>query len=159
MTWLLMWLNVSISTLNATLQLLVIYTKIKIMIRPRSTYPKTLDLKARLWNGKMLGTHSAQTESSLLDFCDQCTPLCMTWMICCTHEKIKHKFIYECIIFFVKKNPDLLWWVEKKLNLVYKKSNMFLLCKKKVVFREKIQICFYLIKQSLLAFKKYQICF
>ena len=31
---------------------------------------------------------------------------------------------------------------------------MFLLCKKKVVFREKIQICFYLIKQSLLVLKK-----
>ena len=68
----------NIATLNATLQLLVIYTKIKIMIKPRSTYPKTLNSKARLWNGKMLGTHSAQTEFGLLNFCDQCIPLCMT---------------------------------------------------------------------------------
>ena len=30
--------------------------KIKIKIEPRSTYPKTLNSEARLWNGKVLGT-------------------------------------------------------------------------------------------------------
>ena len=52
--------------------------KIKIKIKPRSTYPKPLNSEATLQNGKMLGTYSAQTKSSLLDSCDQCTPLCMT---------------------------------------------------------------------------------
>ena len=33
--------------------------KIKIKIKPRSTYPKTLNSEARLRNGKVLGTHSA----------------------------------------------------------------------------------------------------
>jgi len=42
-----------------------------------STYPKTLNLEAKLWNGKVLGTHSAQTESGLLDSHDLGTPLCM----------------------------------------------------------------------------------
>ena len=51
--------------------------KIKTKIRPRSTYPKKLNLEARLRNGKVLGTYSTLTESGLLDSCDQCTPLCM----------------------------------------------------------------------------------
>ena len=51
--------------------------KIKRKIKPRSTYPKTLNSKARLRNRNVSGTHSAQTESGLLDSCDQCTPLCM----------------------------------------------------------------------------------
>ena len=82
----------------------------KIKIRPRSTYPKILNSKVRLRNGKVLDTHFAQIESGLLDSCDQCTPLCMLWMTCCTYEKkIKsHKFIYECILFFVK-NLDMCW--------------------------------------------------
>ena len=44
--------------------------KIKIKIKPRFTYPKTLNSEARLRNRKVLGTHSAQIESGLLDFCD-----------------------------------------------------------------------------------------
>ena len=48
--------------------------KNKTKIRPRSTYPKKLDSEARLRNGKVLGTHSVQTEFSLLDSHDQCTP-------------------------------------------------------------------------------------
>ena len=52
--------------------------KIKIKIKPRSTYPKTLNSEARLWNEKVLGIHSTQRESSLLNSCDQCTTLCMT---------------------------------------------------------------------------------
>ena len=51
--------------------------KIKTKIKHGSTYPKTLNSKARLWNGKVLGTHSAQIEFGLLDSHDQCTPLCM----------------------------------------------------------------------------------
>ena len=48
-----------------------ILPKIKEKTRVRSTYPKNLNPKARLWNGKVLGTHSAQTESGFLDSCDQ----------------------------------------------------------------------------------------
>ena len=50
--------------------------KIKIKIKPRSTYPKTLNSEARLLNEKVLGTHSTQIEFGLLDSYDQCTP-CM----------------------------------------------------------------------------------
>ena len=46
--------------------------KIKTRTRLRSTYPKELDLEARLQNGKVLGTHFAQTESGLLDSYDLC---------------------------------------------------------------------------------------
>ena len=47
-------------------------------VRLRSTYPKKLNSEARLWDGKVLSTHSVQTESSIIDYCDQCTPfLCM----------------------------------------------------------------------------------
>ena len=52
-------------------------TQNKTKIKPRSTYPKTLNSEARLWNRKVLGTHSVQTESDLLDSHDQCTALCM----------------------------------------------------------------------------------
>ena len=52
--------------------------KIKTKIKPRSIYPKTLNLEAKLRNRKVLDTHSAQIESGLLDSCDRCTPLCMT---------------------------------------------------------------------------------
>ena len=51
--------------------------KIKTKLKSRSTYPKTLNSEARLWIGKMLGTHSTQTEFGLLDSHDQCTHLCM----------------------------------------------------------------------------------
>ena len=39
--------------------------------RHRSTYPKELNLEARLQNRKVLDTHFAQTKSSLLNFNDQ----------------------------------------------------------------------------------------
>ena len=48
--------------------------KIKTKIKHGSTYPKTLNSEARLRNGKVLSTHSVQTESSLLDSHDQCIP-------------------------------------------------------------------------------------
>ena len=78
--------------------------KIKIKIKPRFTYPKTLNSEARLRNRKVLGTHSAQIESGLLDSCDQCT-LFMHAMNDVVHmNKTKsHKFIYECILFIVLK--------------------------------------------------------
>ena len=41
--------------------------KKKTKIKPRSTYPKTLNLEDRLRNGKVLSTHSAQIKSGLLD--------------------------------------------------------------------------------------------
>ena len=47
--------------------------KIKTKVRPRSIYLKKHHSEAKLWNGKVLGTYSTQTESSLLDSCDQCT--------------------------------------------------------------------------------------
>ena len=84
--------------------------KIKIKIKPRSTYPKPLNLEARLRNMKVLGTHSTQIESGLLDSHDQCTlfmhdmnDLLHTW------KTKSHKSIYECIIFFVKKFRSVLW--------------------------------------------------
>ena len=43
---------------------------------------KNLSPEARLRNGKVLGTHSARTESGLLDSNDQYTLFCMMWMIC-----------------------------------------------------------------------------
>ena len=61
--------------------------KIKTKIKPKSIYPKTLNSEAKLQNEKVLGTHSAQTECSLLDSCDQYPPLCMTCVICCTYEQ------------------------------------------------------------------------
>ena len=48
--------------------------KIKAKIKPRSTYPLILNSEAMLWNGKVLGTHFAQTEFGLLNSHDQCTP-------------------------------------------------------------------------------------
>ena len=49
-------------------------SKIKAKIKPRSTYPKTLNSEARLRNRKVLDTHFTQTESGLLDSHDQYTP-------------------------------------------------------------------------------------
>ena len=75
-------------------------------------------------------------------------------------NKLNHTNLFINVSSHLLKNSDLLLWVKKNWILVYKKkSDLFLLCKKKVVFRKKIQIYFYLIKQSLLIFKKYQIYF
>ena len=52
-------------------------SKMKIKIKPRSTYLMTLNSEVRLRNEKVLDTHSAQTKFGLLDSYDQCTPLCM----------------------------------------------------------------------------------
>ena len=50
--------------------------------------------------------------------------------------------------------------VNKKIKLGFKKNQICFCCVKKVVFREKIQICFYLIKTTSFNLKeKYQICF
>ena len=47
----------------------------KIKIKTRLIYlSKDLNSEARLQNEKVLNTHSAQTESGLLDSCDLCTP-------------------------------------------------------------------------------------
>ena len=117
--------------------------KIKAKIRPRSTYPKKLNSEARLRNGKVLGTYSAQTESGLLDSHDQCTPLCMIWMICCTWKTKSHQSIYECILFFVKKiqicvvikKKKLIWFRKIRYVFVYvKKKNSFWQRKVRSVF-------------------------
>ena len=57
--------------------------KIKTRLDRLKQWPKS---EGWLRNGKVLGTHSTQTESGLLDSCDQCTSLCMSWMICWTCE-------------------------------------------------------------------------
>ena len=44
--------------------------KIKTKTRLRSTYLKELDSEAGLRNGNVLGTHSTQTKSGLIDSCD-----------------------------------------------------------------------------------------
>ena len=43
-------------------------SKNKAKIRPRSTYPKTLNSEAKLQNGRVLGTHPVQTKFGILDF-------------------------------------------------------------------------------------------
>ena len=119
--------------------------KKKTKIKPRSTYPKTLNLEARLRNGKVLSTHSAQIKSGLLDSHDQCTPLRMLWMICCTHKKTKsHKAIYECILFFVKNSDmccdkkKMIFWLEKSDKFFeYVKKNQIFFITKKFRFVEK----------------------
>ena len=101
--------------------LVTIYPTIKIKIKPRSTYPKTINLESRLWTGKVLGTHFTQTEFGLLDSCDQCTlflhdmnDMLHTW-------KIKsHESIYECILFFIK-NSDLCYGKKKKKLIWFRK--------------------------------------
>ena len=71
----------------------------------RSTYPKELNSETRLQNENVLGTHSAQTESGLLDSNDQYTIyawyewyvayMTNTWL---TLTQIN--LSYECILFF-----------------------------------------------------------
>ena len=69
-----LWVLVTIYQKNTWLFVLVtIYPKIKIEIKPRSTYPKKLNSEARLQNWKVLGTHFAQIEYGLLNSNDQCT--------------------------------------------------------------------------------------
>ena len=98
--------------------------KIKIKIKPRSTYPKTLNLEARLRNRKLLGTYFTQTTSGLLDFRDQCTPFMHDINDMLHTSKTKsHKSIYECILFFVK-NSDLC--CDNKIEFGLEKSNLFL---------------------------------
>ena len=98
----------------------------KTKIKLRSNYPKTLNFKTKLWNEKVLSTHFAQTESGLLDFHYQCTPLCMIWMICCIHEtyltKLNHINLFMNVSSsLLKKKKDLFLVREKKNDLIHKK--------------------------------------
>ena len=79
--------------------------KIKIKTGLSSTYPKDLNSEARLWNGKVLGTHFGQTESGLLNSCVLCTPFmhAMNDMLHMQNKNKSHKFIYECILFLILK--------------------------------------------------------
>ena len=86
--------------------LVTFYLKIKTKIKPRSTYPKTLNSKARLWNGKVLGTHSAQTESGLLDSCEQCNIFMhdMNDMLNMWNKNQATQIYYEWSLFFWKES-------------------------------------------------------
>ena len=101
-----LWVLVTIYQKNTWLFVLVtIYPKIKRKAKHKSTYPKELSLEARLRNGKVLGTNSAQTEFGLLDSNDQYTIyawyewyvayMTNTWL---TLTQIN--LSYECILFF-----------------------------------------------------------
>ena len=100
-------------------------SKIKVKINRRSTYPKTLNLKARLQNRKVLSTHFTQTESGFLDSHYQCNPFMhdMNDMLH-TWKTKSHKSIYECIIFYVKKIQICV--VIKKIWFGLEKSDLFL---------------------------------
>ena len=94
--------------------------KNKTKIRPRSTYPKKLDSEARLRNGKVLGTHSAQTEFGLLDSHDLCTPF-MHAMNDMLHlwTKLNHTSLFmngSSSLFFLK-NAYLLLWIKIHFDL------------------------------------------
>ena len=51
-------------------------------------------------NACWFSSHSAQIESGLLDSHDQCTPLCMIWMICCIHETLNKTKSHTSILWF-----------------------------------------------------------
>ena len=78
------------------------------------TYPKTLNLEARLWNGKVLDTHSAQTEFGLLKSCDRCTPyVWYEWYIAHMNKLKKTKshesILWICPPFCLKQIKSMLW--------------------------------------------------
>ena len=79
----------------------------------RSTYPKELNSETRLQNENVLSTHSAQTESGLLDSNDQYTLYAWyEWYVA-----------YMTLINQTKSHKSILWMHP--------------------LFLEKIQICFY----------------
>ena len=100
--------NFGKSNLTRLWVLVTIYPKIKKKkkkTRHRSTYPKELSSEARLRNGNVLGTNSAQIEFGLLDSNDQYNIFAWcewyvehTWY---TWPKLTHiNLSYECIFFF-----------------------------------------------------------
>ena len=93
-----LWVLVTIYQKNTWIFVLVtIYPKIKRKTKYMSTYSKELSSRARLRNGKVLGTHSVQTESGLLDSNDQYTLFawCKWYVPYTTHltKTDSHKFI------------------------------------------------------------------
>ena len=70
------------------------------------------------WEG--VDTHFAQTEPGFLDSCDQCTILCMSWMICwtCESKTKSHKFVYGQSFFFLKKLKYIFICKKKKKRFV-----------------------------------------
>ena len=70
---------------------------------------KNLSPKARLQNEKVLGTHSAQTESGLLDSCDQCTLFFMHEMNDMLHmwNKLNHTNLFMNVSSPLLKNSDM----------------------------------------------------
>ena len=67
-----------------------------------------------------------------------------------------HKFIYECILFFVLKKSDLLLWVKKKNDFGLEKKNQICFCcvKKDVFFKRKFISIFLMRKFSLVETQK-----
>ena len=110
--------------------LVTIYPKKK---KLGSTYPKTLNSKARLWNGKMLGTHSVKilvTNVPLYAWHE--------WYVAHMNKTKSRKFFYECIQFFIK-NSDLCWdknwfWFRKMRSIFLCRKNSFWHRKAKSVF-------------------------
>ena len=90
-------------------------------IRPRSTDLKTLNLEARLQNGKVLDTYSAQTEFGLLDSCDQCT-LYAWYERYVAHMKKKKKLNHTSLLmsasFSLLNKIQICCCDKKKLNWV-----------------------------------------
>ena len=104
-----LWVLVTIYQKNTWLFVLVtIYPKIKRKTKHKFIYPKELSSGARLRNEKVLGTHSTQTESGLLDSNDQYALLCMILNgMLNIHDKHWPKLThinlsYECVLSFRK---------------------------------------------------------
>ena len=104
-----LWVLVTIYQKNTWLFVLVtIYPKIKRKTKHKFIYPKELSSGARLRNGKVLSTHSAQIESGLLDTNDQYTLFyawCEWYVAYMTNTWLtltQMNLSYECILFFLE---------------------------------------------------------
>ena len=131
-----LWVLVTIYQKNTWLFVLVtIYPKIKRKAKHKSTYPKELSSEARLWNGKVLGTHSAPDRVWSFRLLWKIYPFCMMWMICCifdTHltNTNSNKFIlWMHPLLFRKKIQICFCELKKKINLIHKKKPDLFLCR------------------------------
>ena len=95
---------------------------------------KNSKLGARLRNGKVLGTHSAQTESSLLNSNDQYTFFCMILndMLNIHDRRLTkinlNKFaLWMCPLF--QENSDIFLWIK---NWICKENQICFVNKKKL---------------------------
>ena len=95
-----------------------------------------LNPEARLQNGKVLSTHSTHTKFGLLNSCDQCTFLCMSWMICWTCKK--------------NQTTQIFLWMK---SLLLKRIRSVLVDKKNEFDSSKYQICFVIWRKSDFGYK------